>query len=84
MADVALAFNNVPMSDAALAAESGEGPDFFDQKGKVFALPCPGRWLLCDIPLERVEQGLNQVCISAPASSRLTLNDLRVWVRYPD
>ncbi len=83
VSDVALAFNDASMSDAAFAVESGEGPDFYDQKGKVFAMPCPGRWLLYDIPLERVKSGLNQVCISAAASSRLTLNDLRVWVRYP-
>ena len=82
ISDVELAFNNVPITDAALAAESGEGPDFYEQTGKVVAMPCPGRWLLCDVPLELVETGLNRVRISAAASAPLTLNDLRVWVCY--
>ena len=81
---VGLAFNDVPIADAAFAAASGEGPDFYDQMGKVFAMPCSGRWLLCDIPLEDVRFGLNRICVSAAASTRVTLNDLRVWVRYPD
>ena len=82
VSDIGLTFNHTPLSGLTLASESGEGPDFFDQHGKTLAVPCRGKWALCNVPLEKVEKGLNQVGISASANVDLTLNDLRVWVRY--
>ena len=84
ISDVELTFNNARVSESAFAEESGEGPDFYNHEGAALAMPCPGRWLLSDVPLELVETGLNRVGISAAASAPLTLNDLRVWVRYGD
>ena len=81
---VELTFNNVRMSEAVLSDESGEEADFCNHEGAALAMPCPGRWLLSDIPPGLVKAGSNSIGISADGRVRLTLNDLRVWVRYGD
>ena len=82
ISDVELTFNNVRLSQAVFSDESGEEADFYNHEGEALVMPCPGRWLLSDIPPALVKTGFNRVGISADGQVRLTLNDLRVWVRY--